>query len=60
MAKLIDSYLGCQTDVGGKWYIARPLRLDGIGGFILKLKDAWLVITDKADAVIFKKSKPNG
>ena len=54
MARLIDSYGDCHVEVAGKWYIARPLRLDGIDGVINRIKDAWLVIIDKADAVTFK------
>ena len=57
MARLIDTYLGCTIEVGDKWYISRPLRLDGIDGFIIRLKDAYLVLMGKADAVTFKESR---
>lgn len=51
MAYLIDSYVNQKKEIGGKWYISRPL----LGPFIARLKDAWLVIAGKADAVTFYK-----
>ena len=49
MAYLIDGYFQTKTEIEGKWVIARPL----LGSFISRLKDAWLVLTGKADAVKF-------
>ncbi len=51
MANLIDSYSEVQTEKEGKWVISRPLP----GPFIARLKDAWLVLIGKADAVTFYK-----
>lgn len=51
MAYLIDSYKNSQTQIDGKWFIARPLK----GPFINRIKDAWKVLTGKCDAVYFYK-----
>lgn len=51
MAYLIDSYKEAKTEIDGKWWIARPLS----GPFITRLKDVWLVLIGKADAVRFYK-----
>ena len=37
------------TCVDGKWVLARPCR----GGIISRMRDAWAVVTGKADAVRF-------
>jgi hypothetical protein len=37
------------TQIDGQWMPARPLR----GPLTWRLKDAWLVLTGKADAVIW-------
>ncbi len=49
MAYFIDGYIKNKTEIDGKWVISRPLP----GPFLLRLKDAWLVITGQADAVRF-------
>lgn len=49
MAYFIDSYINQKTEIDGKWVISRPLS----GPFIIRLKDAWLVLIGKADAVRF-------
>ena len=51
MALLIDSYSQTKKKIDGLWWIARPLPPP----FVFRLKDAWLVLTGKADAVIFHK-----
>lgn len=51
MAYLIDSYTNQRKEIDSKWVISRPLS----GPFITRLKDAWLVICGKADAVRFYK-----
>lgn len=40
-----------QTEIDGKWVIARPIK----PSFIRRLKDAWQVIKGNADAVKFHK-----
>lgn len=35
----------------GHWVPARPLRLSGRAGLCSRLRDAWAVLTDKADAI---------
>lgn len=49
MAYLIDTYMRTTAEIDGHWVIARPLR----GPFISRLRDAWLVLIGKADAVTF-------
>lgn len=36
----------CQKEINGKWVPARPI----LGSFWSRLKDAWQVLTGKADA----------
>lgn len=43
---LIESANSVSTEINCEWYPARPLRL----GFISRLKDAWEVLCDRADA----------
>lgn len=52
MAYLIDNcYMQRKVEIEGWWYVARPL----LPPFVIRLKDAWLVLIGKADAVIFYK-----
>jgi hypothetical protein len=46
---LLDTATSTSTEINGKWVPCRPMR------FTLKhrIKAAWLVLTDKADAVIW-------
>lgn len=46
---LLDIVSHIQTEINGKWVPARPMA----GPFIYKVKAAWLVLTGKADAVIW-------
>jgi hypothetical protein len=41
------------TDEGEKWVLARPMPFYGLYGLKLRIKDAWAVLTGKADAVRF-------
>jgi hypothetical protein len=41
------------TQIDGQWMPARPLR----GPLTWRLKDAWLVLTGKADAVIWPRGQ---
>ena len=47
LRSLIDSARHTQAHINEKWVPARPLR----GGWLSRLKDAWKVFTDRADAV---------
>ncbi len=49
MVYLIDNIIDVRTKIGKNWYISRLLS----GPSILRLKDAWLVLRGKADAVRF-------
>lgn len=52
MAYLIDDcYMRTKVEINGRWYVSRPL----LPPFVVRLKDAWLVLTGKADAVTFYK-----
>ena len=47
MHNLIDS----QIEINGKWQPARPMPY--YGGFLRRIKLAWLVFTGKADALLW-------
>lgn len=49
MAYLIDTYVHTTCEIDGHWVISRPLP----GTFWDRLRDAWLVLIGKADAVTF-------
>ncbi len=51
MAYQIDRYEQTKTEIDGYWWIARPM----LPPFVVRLKDAWLVLIGKADAVTFHK-----
>lgn len=38
------------AQINGKWVPCRPVSWGGLYGFTLRLKDAWAVLTGKADA----------
>lgn len=40
-----------EVEIDGKWVPARPMPYFGLGGFLQRAKDAWLVLTGKADAI---------
>jgi len=42
-----------QAEINGRWVPARPLPFYGLFGFWLRLKDAWAVLTGRADAFIW-------
>lgn len=46
---LLDIVSHTQTEINGKWVPARPMS----GPFIWKVKAAWLVLTGKADIIIW-------
>jgi hypothetical protein len=54
MSTLIDFYKDTQTEIGGKWWFAKPLADTGIRGFRCRLRDACQVLQGKAIAVHFK------
>jgi len=39
-----------KVEIKGRYVPVRPLRMDGLPGLYLRIKDAWAVLTDKADA----------
>jgi len=47
----IDDLVDTHACVDGKWVIARPLK----DRLFQRIKDAWKVVTGKADAVMFYK-----
>ena len=49
MAYFIDDYKAGQKEVEGKWVVARTVK----GPFLWRIKDAWLVLIGKCDAVRF-------
>jgi len=62
-AQLIDSYLSTQTEISGKWYIAKPIEFQGLYVFKIRLSHAWQILTGKATAIRFKElteEKNNG
>ena len=42
----------CQVEVDGKWVAGRP---EGMGGFVHRIKMAYLVFTGNADAIFWHK-----
>ena len=44
-----------QVEIDGRWVAARPMRMPGLDGLMIKLKSMWLILTDRADAVIWYK-----
>ncbi|WP_163662076.1 hypothetical protein [Adonisia turfae] len=46
-----------QANIDGQWVPARPTRLAGVAGLIDRIKGAWAVLTDKADAVRWPESQ---
>lgn len=51
MAYQVDFLTHSTAEIDGKWVISRPLK----GTFLDRLRDAWLVLIGKADAVTFYK-----
>lgn len=49
--RLLDSAGSCHAEINGKWVPARPLRLKGIYGFRVRLREAWRVLRDELDTV---------
>lgn len=43
-----------QAEINGKWVPARPLR----GGWFDRLRQAWAVLTDRADAFTWPEQPP--
>ena len=60
MSKLIDVLIRhshdnvIEVEINGEWYIAKPL---GTGGVIHRIKDAWEVLTGKAQAYHYKQDE---
>lgn len=48
LSDLIQHCNACQAEIGGRYVPARPLRL--LSG---RVRAAWLVLTDHADAVVW-------
>ena len=42
-----------QKEIKGVWWPARPVAPSGLFGLKVRIKAAWLVLTGKADAVIW-------
>ena len=40
-----------QAEINGKWVLARPLPYYGFVGLVMRISDAYRVLTGKADAV---------
>jgi hypothetical protein len=40
-----------QAEINGKWVLARPLPYYGFVGLVMRISDAYKVLTGKADAV---------
>lgn len=50
LRKVDDSESAVQWKIEGKWYPTRPLQYNS---FTSRIKDAWLVLIGKADALIW-------
>lgn len=55
LTSLIDHANSVRMLSNGKWIPVRPLR----GPLVWKIKAAWLVLTDKADAFIWPEDEEN-
>jgi len=42
-----------QCEINGQWVSARPIRMRGLLGLLWRLRDAWAVLTGKADAFLW-------
>ena len=42
-----------QTEIEGKWVPARPIGWRGFYGFRRRVKDAWAVIRDEVDVIVW-------
>jgi len=49
LKSLLEVATGVSSNINGKWVPCRPLR----GPFSWRLKAAWMVLTGKADAVVW-------
>ena len=45
-----------EVELNGKYYVARPINYQ-CRTFRERIKEAWLVFTGKAEAVVFEESK---
>lgn len=58
MSQLIDSFSNTSCEIGGKWWIAKPMLLrPGKHAIKTKLQWAWEILTGKAIAVHFKEDE---
>ena len=53
LKSLLETTVSLQANINGKWVPARPLA----GPLSLKIRAAWLVLTGKADAVIWPENQ---
>lgn len=47
-----------KRQIGGKWYVAKPLPYYGWRNTVLRIKSAWAVLTGKAIAVQYAEDAP--
>jgi len=53
LKSLLESAVSTQANINGKWVPVRPLS----GPFSWRIRAAWLVLTGKADAVIWPENQ---
>jgi len=51
----VDSLTDTRICIDDKWVVARPMHMSGFDGLIRRVKDAYMVIVGKADAIKFYK-----
>lgn len=58
--KRYDVHCGPFCDKGKEfWYIAKDIPFYGISPYIMRIKDAWRVLTDKSRAYHYKEDEEN-
>lgn len=50
---LVEVSSSLHLNINGAYVPARPMRMSGIAGWKHRIKAAWAVLTDKADAVVW-------
>ena len=50
LKNLIETCNTVSTEINGKWVPSRPIRMHGLTGLRLRLKDAWAVLKGQAEA----------
>lgn len=51
----IDSYL--RVGINGRWYVARPTKLNSFKNFLTRAYHAWLVLVGRAHAFQYKEDQ---